>query len=58
MKKLLFFLNYVIRVLTSMQLRGVAQPGSALVLGARCRRFESSHPDHLNKNKKFTMILI
>ena len=25
--------------------RGVAQPGSALALGARCRRFESSHPD-------------
>ena len=25
--------------------RGVAQPGSALALGARCRRFKSSHPD-------------
>ena len=27
--------------------RGVAQSGSALALGARCRRFESSHPDQL-----------
>ncbi len=27
--------------------RGVAQSGSALALGARCRRFKSSHPDHL-----------
>ena len=26
--------------------RGVAQPGSALALGARCRRFESCYPDH------------
>ena len=27
--------------------RGVAQSGSALALGARCRGFESLHPDHL-----------
>jgi hypothetical protein len=27
--------------------RGVAQSGSALALGARCRRFKSSHPDKL-----------
>ena len=26
--------------------RGVAQFGSALALGARCREFESRHPDH------------
>src|SRR5690606_9875149 len=26
-------------------LRGVAQPGRVLALGARCRRFESSRPD-------------
>jgi hypothetical protein len=26
--------------------RGVAQPGSAPALGAGCRRFKSSHPDH------------
>ena len=26
--------------------RGVAQPGSALAWGARCRRFKSSRPDH------------
>ena len=28
------------------RLRGVAQPGSALALGARRRRFKSSRPDH------------
>jgi hypothetical protein len=27
--------------------RGVAQPGSALALGARCREFESPHPDQI-----------
>ena len=27
--------------------RGVAQPGSALAWGARGRRFESGHPDHI-----------
>ena len=27
--------------------RGVAQPGRALALGARCREFESRRPDHL-----------
>ena len=27
--------------------RGVAQPGRAPALGAGCRRFESSRPDHL-----------
>ena len=27
-------------------LRGIAQPGSALVLGTRGRWFESSYPDH------------
>ncbi len=26
--------------------RGVAQPGSALAWGVRCRRFKSSRPDH------------
>lgn len=26
-------------------LRGVAQPGRALALGASCRRFESGYPD-------------
>ena len=31
--------------------RGVAQPGSALALGARCRRFESSHPDQNSSNR-------
>ena len=30
------------------QQRGVAQFGRALALGARCRRFESCHPDLLN----------
>ncbi len=28
--------------------RDVAQSGSALALGARCRRFESCHPDQLD----------
>lgn len=27
--------------------RGVAQPGRVLALGARCRWFKSSRPDHL-----------
>ena len=30
-------------------IRGVAQPGRVLGLGPRCRRFEPSHPDHVNK---------
>ena len=30
-----------------MTVRGVAQPGRALALGARCREFESRRPDHL-----------
>ena len=37
--------------------RGVAQPGSALALGARCRRFESSRPDHQTK-KAVTKIFV
>ena len=28
--------------------RGVAQPGSALAWGVRCRRFKSSRPDHFS----------
>ena len=28
-------------------IRGVAQPGSASALGAECRRFKSSRPDHI-----------
>ena len=31
-------------------LRCVAQPGSALAWGARGRRFESFHTDHMNKD--------
>ena len=30
--------------------RGVAQLGRVLALGARCRRFESYHPDHIGDN--------
>lgn len=30
------------------KLRGVAQPGSALVLGTSSRRFKSFHPDQIN----------
>ena len=33
-------------------IRGVAQPGSALGLGPRGRRFESYHPDHFMKKAK------
>ena len=32
-------------------LRGVAQPGSALALGARGREFKSLRPDHFNPCK-------
>ena len=32
-------------IFDSESMRGVAQPGSALALGARSRRFKSSHPD-------------
>ena len=31
-------------------IRGVAQPGRVLALGARCRRFEPSRPDHEIQN--------
>src|SRR5882672_7262387 len=34
------------RALVISATRGVAQPGSALRSGRRCRRFKSSHPDH------------
>ncbi len=34
--------------LVNRALRGVAQPGSALALGARGPRFESARPDHLS----------
>ena len=34
-------------------IRGVAQPGRVLGLGPRCRRFEPSHPDQLNKKYRF-----
>lgn len=34
------------RCATLARRRGVAQPGRVLALGARCRRFESSRPDH------------
>jgi hypothetical protein len=35
--------------------RSVAQPGSALALGARCRRFESYHSDHFSSSM-FTLM--
>ena len=38
-------LNYYDRVCKDK--RDIAQPGRALALGARCRRFESACPDHL-----------
>ena len=33
-------------------IRGVAQPGRVLALGARCRRFEPSRPDHEIQNRR------
>ena len=33
------------RIIAGLALRGVAQPGSALALGARSREFKSLHPD-------------
>ena len=36
--------------------RSVAQPGSALALGARCRRFESYHSDHLFRSEILDLI--
>ncbi len=32
-----------------MNWRGVAQPGRVPALGAGCRWFDSSHPDHFKK---------
>ena len=40
--------NFVIKVIER-RLRGVAQPGSATVLGTVGREFESRRPDHANK---------
>ena len=37
-----------------MPLRSVAQPGSALGLGPRCRRFESSRSDHIKTSVGLT----
>ena len=41
--------------------RGVAQPGSALALGARCRMFKSSRPDQnhnlCNANSLMAIVL-
>ena len=31
--------------------RGIAQSGSALALGARCRRFKSSRPDQFGRER-------
>ncbi len=42
--------SYILRwlIILFLFLRGVAQPGSALAWGVRCRRFKSSRPDHLS----------
>ena len=37
--------------------RGVAQSGSVLALGARSRRFKSSHPDQFLKGNTMNKIL-
>src|SRR6266849_1173732 len=36
--------------------RGVAQPGRAPALGAGCRRFESSRPDHFGDDRDPTFL--
>jgi hypothetical protein len=38
--------------------RGVAQPGSALGLGPRGRRFESSRPDHQRRLPPLTHLTV
>ena len=38
--------------------RGVAQLGSALALGARCRRFKSCHPDERGRKRARTGVLV
>ena len=39
-------------------IRGVAQPGRVLALGARCRRFEPSRPDQKIQPATFVVGLI
>jgi hypothetical protein len=41
-----------------MNRRSVAQLGSALALGARCRGFKSLHSDHLKRISVFSEILL
>ena len=38
--------------------RGIAQSGSALALGARCREFKSLYPDQLFVNSKISMVTV
>ena len=38
--------------------RGVAQPGSASVLGTEGRRFESSHPDHISTVRSYGLMAV
>jgi hypothetical protein len=40
------FVRVVVFSQSRIAIRGVAQPGRALALGARSRRFESGRPDH------------
>ena len=42
------YVDFCFHVLSSDKSRGVAQLGSALALGARCRRFKSCHPDQFD----------
>ena len=48
MKKKLAFIFIYLYSPRSLRERDLAQPGRALALGARCRRFESSSPDQIN----------
>lgn len=47
--KLFLQLGLISLILAFMNWRGVAQPGRVPALGAGCRWFDSSHPDHFRK---------
>ena len=59
-KKLLqnyFFVAMLRQFCEIMSIRDLAQPGRALALGARCRRFESYSPDQIKKTAFMAVFL-
>jgi hypothetical protein len=65
-KNLLYFTILIISItniigklmeILSKKSRGVAQPGRALVLGTRGRKFKSSHPDHFLMAQHLAMLM-